>query len=183
MARKSIVQLQADLLSSFPDNVSGAITPLVLRTYLNNFLEAIRPAYAGLSRPGPTVQTIGTTWVPVVFDTGFVSDVPDYTVTAGTGAIARLAAGTTRLTVNGTLEAANGRLISFALYKNGVITAWRSSVSTLGAGKPVDFTISALNYDGSAATYQLQAIADVAGVAVTFSNTEVLAESVPVNTY
>src|SRR5574343_161661 len=183
MARKSFVQLQADLLTAFPDNITGLITPEILRTYFNNFLEAIRPAYGLLSRPNPTAQILNTSDAPVVFDVGYVSDVPDYTVAQATGTVTRLEAGTTRITLNATIEAANGRLISLTLYKNGVATAWRASVTAQGAGKPVDMSIVALAYEGAQAIYQLQAKADTAGTSVTFSNMDMLAETVPVNAY
>jgi hypothetical protein len=183
MARKSFVELSNDLLTSFPDNIAGAITPLVLRTYFQNFLDAIRPAYGLISRTAPVVQTFGLTDAPVVFDTGVVSGVPDYTVTQATGTITRLAAGSTRLTFSASAEGANGRLVSFTLYKNGTPTSWRTSATLQGAGKPVDTTLVAAIYEGSQAIYQLQAKTDVASTGVTLSNMDMLAETVPVNSY
>jgi hypothetical protein len=183
MARKSFVQLSADLLTSFPDNINGAITPLVLRTYIQNFLNAIRPAYGLLSRPNATAQTLGTADAAIIFDTGYASDVPDYTTNAPAGTLVRLEAGSTRLTINATIETANGRLITLTLYKNGVATPWRSSVIGQGTGKPIDMTIVALTYEGAQATYQLQGKADAAATSVTFSNMDMLAETVPVNAY
>lgn len=183
MARKSFVELQADLLTSFPDNITGAITPLVLRTYFNNFLEAIRPAYGLISRPTPTSQTLGTIDAPLVFDTGYVSDVPDFSTTPAAGTVTRLEAGTTRLTFNATVEAGNGRLINFTVYRAGVALPWKASVTAQGAGKPVDVSIAALSYLGSVAAYQIQARADTAGTVCTFSNMDLLCETVPVNAY
>jgi hypothetical protein len=183
MPRKSFVQLQADLTTSFPDNITGLITPAILRTYINNFLEAIRPAYGLLTRDTPNVQNLGTTDTPLVFESGSVSDVPDYTTTPATGTINRLAAGTTRLTFTTTIEGAVGRVVTASLYKNGAVTPWRVSGTLQGAGKPVDIVLVALQYDGAAAAYQMQVKADTAGTSTTFSNVDVIAETVPVNAY
>lgn len=41
MAQKSKSALQTEITTSFPDNVSGTITPLLLRNFLNNLLDSI----------------------------------------------------------------------------------------------------------------------------------------------
>jgi hypothetical protein len=183
MARKSFVQLQADLATAFPDNITGLITPAILRNYLNSFLEAIRPAYGLLSRTTPNVQTLQLTDTPVVFETGFVSDVPDYTTTPATGVINRLEAGTTTVTFNCSVEGTAGRIVTVTLYKNSVATSWRGSATLGGAGKPVEIALTSLSYEGGAAAYQLQAKCDTAGTSVTFSSMDALAQTVPVNAY
>jgi hypothetical protein len=183
MARKSFVELSNELLTSFPDNITGVITPAILRSYFNDFLQAIRPSYGGLSREAPNVQTLGVADAPLSFETGFVSDVPDYTTIAGTGTITRLEAGTTRLTFTTTMEGTVGRVVTVTLYRNGVATPWRVSGTLQGAGKPVDVVLVAILYLGSQATYQYQVKADTASTATTFSNVDALAETVPVNAY
>lgn len=183
MARKSFVQLQADLATAFPDNITGLITPTILRTYLNSFLEAIRPAYGLLSRTTPNAQTLQLTDTPVVFETGYVSDVPDFTATPATGTISRLEAGSTSVNFNCSAEGTAGRIVTVTLYKNGVATSWRGSATLGGAGKPVEIAFAALSYEGAAAAYQLQAKCDTAGTSVTFSSMDVLTQTVPVNAY
>jgi hypothetical protein len=183
MARKSFVQLQADLLTAFPDNITGLITPAILRNYLNNFLEAIRPAYGLLSRTTPNAQTLQLADAPIVFETGYVSDVPDFTTTPATGTATRLAAGSTSVNFNCSAEGTAGRIVTVTFYKNGVATSWRGSGTLGGAGKPVEIAFTALVYEGAAAAYQLQAKCDTAGTLVTFSSMDALAQTVPVNAY
>jgi len=183
MPRKSFVELANELVVDFPDNVTGAITPAILRTYFNNFLDAIRPAYGIISRETPAVQVLGVADVPLIFEVGSVSTVPDYTVTPASGTVTRLAAGTTRLTFTTTIDTAVGRIITVTLYKNGVATPWRISATGGGAGKPVDIALNALQYDAGAAVYQWQVRADAASTNTTFSNVDCIAETVPVNAY
>lgn len=182
MSRKSFVQLSADLLTSFPDNISGAITPLVLRTYIQAFLDAIRPAYGYLDLTSWSIS-LGLTDIPIVFATGVVSDVPDYTITPGTGTIIRLEAGTTRLTFNADVEAPTGRVITFTLYVNGASTLWRTSVVAQGTGKPISVSLPILTYHGAQATFQLQVKADQTTTATVITEAILIAETVPVNAY
>ena len=183
MARKSFVQLQQDLLTAFPDNITGLITPAILRGFLDSFLQAIRPAYGLVSRPNATAQVVTSTDAPLVFDSGYVSDVPDFVATPATGTLQRVDAGTTRMTLNATMEGANGRLVSMTLYKNGVPTAWKASVTLAGAGKPVDVSMYSLTYDGAPAAYQMRVKCDTASESISFSNMDFFAESIPVNAY
>lgn len=183
MARKSVVQLQADLSTSFPDNTTGLITPAVVRTYLNNFLEAIRPAYGLVSRTAPNTQTIGTTDVVLVGQTASVSDVPDYVATAATCLLDRLEAGMTRITFNTSFECQAGRKVTATLYKNGSPTVWASAATGAGTGDPAVLSFSALSYDGGSADYQIQIKADATGTNVNIYDMLFIAESVLVNVY
>ena len=154
-----------------------------MRDYFVAFLHAIRPAYTLLTRTTPNAQTLQLTDTPVVFESSYVSDVPDYSATAATGSVIRLEAGSTGITFNCSVEGALGRIVTVTLYKNGVATSWRGSTTLQGAGKPVEITFTSLSYEGSAATYQLQAKCDTAGTSVTFSSMDVLAQTTPVNAY
>lgn len=183
MARKSFQELAAELPVSFPDNNTELITPAILRGYLDLFLQAIRPSYAVLNRETPNSQTLGVTDVPLIFENATLTDVPDYTAVAATGTITRLERGTTRHTFTSTVEGAVNRLVTVVLYRNGLATPWRISASLQGAGKPVDVSLTAILYTSVAATFQWRVLADTAGTAVTFSNLDALAETVPVNAY
>jgi hypothetical protein len=183
MARKSFVELSNDLLTAFPDNISGLITPAILRAYFQEFLDAIRPAYGLLDLPGPTVQTLQTTYAPLVCTTGQVSAIPDFTVTPATGTVNRVAAGMTRLTASLDIECTQGRVVWVSVYKNGLPTPWIISTVGEGAGKPASVALAALSYDASPVAYQFMVKCDTAGTAVTFSNGIFIAETVPVNAY
>lgn len=183
MARKSYVQLQQQLPISFPDNINGLITPQILRDFFNMIFEALRPAYGYVSRTTPNVQSLGTSYTPLVCDTGTLSDVPDFTATPSTGTVTRGEAGTTRMSFTASMEGALGRVVTVAVFKGGVETIWRASATLQGAGKPVDVTFPALEYSGAGVAYQIQVKCDTASTSVTFDDVVFLAETIPVNTY
>lgn len=183
MTRKSMSQLVADLLTSFPDNTTGLITPAVLRAYLTSVIEAIQPAYGLLSRSTTATQALTTTSAPLVFESGFASDVPDYATVAATGTIQRLAAGTCRIVFNVDASVANNQVVVFELWKDGVLTPWSCTLTGTGVGEPIGTGFAALVYSGAAATYQLRARTIGAAATVTFHVGEFLLETVPVYTY
>lgn len=183
MARKSFVQLEAELTTVFPDNITGLITPAILRSYFIEFLHAIRPAYGLLSRTTPNAQTLQLADAPVVFESSQVSDVPDYSATPATGVLNRLEAGSTAINFNCSVEGPTGRIVTVTLYKNGVTTAWKGSATLQGNTKPVEIAFVALNYEGGAAAYQIQAKCDTGGTSVIFSSMDAVAQTVPVNNY
>lgn len=182
MARKSFVELSAELLVDFPDQNTKAITPAILRGFFNALFEAIRPSYGYIDLTSWAVS-LGLSDIPMVFQAGFVSDVPDYTTVPGTGTVTRVAGGTTRLTFNADVEGPTGRVITFTLYINGVATLWRTSVVAQGNGKPISVSLPIIYYLNAPATFQMQAKADQSTTAVTITEAILVAETVPVNNY
>lgn len=183
MARKSYVQLQQQLPISFPDNINGLITPQILRDFFNMIFEALRPAYGYVSRDTPNVQSLGTSYTPLVCNIGFVSEIPDYTTTPSTGTVTRGEAGTTRMSFTASMEGALGRVVTVAVFKGGVETIWRTSATLQGAGKAIDVSLPAVEFTASGVAYQIQVKCDTASTSVTFDDVVFLAETVPVNTY
>jgi hypothetical protein len=183
MARKSIVELEADLLTAFPDNISGAITPQVVRTYFANLLNAIRPAYGVLQKTAQQTVTLGLAAQQIQYTTDTDSDPSQTTSTAATGVIARSERGTSTLNFTMDIDAATNKFITFTLYKDGVATAWRITANGAGAGKPVGVALTAIDYADPSADYDVRATADVDGTSVTLSNGAFLVSVDPVNSY
>jgi hypothetical protein len=186
MARKSLQEVIAEAATVFADNNVGAITPLLLRTWIGDLIGAIRPAYCYLSRLGPTSQTppASPAVAPLVFDSGALSPVVDYSFTAATGTIVRSEKGTTRFTFTADISptANANNLLTFTLFKNGVATPWKQSVMLTATGVTESVTLSAIEYLNGIATYQMQ-ISASAAVAMNFSNMTFVAETVPVWEY
>jgi hypothetical protein len=186
MARKSMTELLADLGTMFPDNTTGLITPQILRDYFTNYINAIRPAYALLERQLGVTQALTVAPAPVVFTSSDVtSALGEYTATANIGRITHLIPGTVRFTFTADLlpPANQTRTITFTLYKNGVATPWRQSISTSASGVIESVGFTAILYDGgSNVNYDLYVQIDVA-TTFTLSNMVVVAETVPVNAY
>jgi hypothetical protein len=75
------------------------------------------------------------------------------------------------------------RLVTFTLFKNGVATAWRQSVSLSTNTLTESISFTALEYEGvAAAQYEIRISSDVA-TSVTLSQMVFLAEVVPVWSY
>lgn len=181
MARDSFVQLAAQLLVSFPDNISGAITPAVLRDYFMKVFDTLRPASANINRVTSTLQVVNTVDAPLVFDAGFVSDVPDFVINPASGIITRLAAGSTRLIFNATIEGPNGRTITVTLYKNGIVTNRQASITLTGPGNPIAVSATVIDSDASLVDYQLRVKSNIAGTNANFGNMILYADVLPVN--
>lgn len=183
MARKTIVELLAEIGTLFPDNTSGAITPAKLRQFLNDFVDTMTPAYGALSIPGPLAQTVGVVDVLMPWSATYVAQGPEYTTDPATGKVTRAQTVTSnRITVNIDVDLAANRELTATLYKNGVATAWRAKCSGSGAGRPAILSLDAIDYSDVAANYQLYVQADTAGTNVTFSNSIFVVNAVPVRT-
>jgi hypothetical protein len=185
MARKSLLEVTTAAAVAFPDNTAGEITPQILRTWIADLIGAIRPAYCYLSRIGPTAQTppAGTP-AALVFDSGAVSPVVDYTYVAATGTITRNEKGTCRFTFTADIEptANANNLLTFTLYKNGVATAWKQSVMLTATGVIESVSLAAIEYLNGIGTYQMR-ISAAAATPMNFSNMTFVAETVPVWDY
>lgn len=186
MARKSLNEMLADLLTSFPDNNTKFITPAILRTYFDNFIKVIRPSYALLRRDTGVAQAVTTVDTPLVFTTSDVTaSLGEYTANAAIGEIARVDGGGT---VNFTFTAGisspsnSNRLLTFTLYKNGVAIPFRQSQSFNVANETLSLSFNALHFNATAATYSMRVQSSV-NETFTFSNMVLVAQTIPVNSY
>ena len=182
--RKSFVELRAEIAAAFPDNTAGAITPAAMRTYLLDALNAIQPAYGTLARSAaaPIVANI-TPPVKVTWQIAADSDATQTTSNFSAGSIARAERGTSAINFTTDFEASNGRFITFTLFKDGVATPWRITGNGAGAGNPVAVALTAIDYADPAATYDVRMTAEVAATTVTISDSAMILEIVPVNTF
>jgi len=90
------------------------------------------------------------------------------------------------VTINFTMdiEAANGRFISFSLFKNGVATGWKTTGNGGGNGNPVGVSLTAVDYAADpAAVYDIRATAEVAGTNVIMSNGGFVVQVEPVRSF
>ena len=183
--RKSYNELRAEIALLFPDNAAGEITPADLRTFLLNTLEATQPAYGSLTRAtlsGNIVANI-TPPVKVTWQAAGDSDAAQTTSNFANGDITRSERGTSVINFNADMEAANGRFITFTLFKNGVATPWGITGNGGGAGNPVAVALTAIDYADPAAVYDIRASSEVAAITVTLSNMAMIVQILPVNTY
>lgn len=183
MARKSMLELEADLTLFFPDNAEGLITPLMVRNYFLSLINAIRPAYGVLRQIADRIVTAGLTPVKLLWESKYDS-VSDQTLSSfTTGQVARLERGTSTINFTIDMECANGRFVTFTIYKNGAPTDWRTTANGGGAGNPVGASLTAIDYADPAATYSVFVTAEIAGLALTLRSGVLLVGVDPVNSF
>ena len=183
MPRKSIVELTAQAIASFPDNVTGLITPAALRTFCEDFLNAIRPAYGICQKTAPQTVNLGLTPAAIQYTTAQDSDINQTNSSAANGTITRLERGTATINFSMDIACATNRFITATLFKNGVATTWRITVNGAGTGNPVGMAFTAVDYADPAATYDVRLSAEAAGVSTVINNGALILGVDPVNSY
>lgn len=183
MPRKSISELTAQAIASFPDNVTGLITPALLRTMFEDFLKAIAPAYGVCQKTAPQTVNLGLTPVAIVYTTATSSDINQLTASAATGKISRMERGTSTINFTMDIECASNRFITATLFKNGVATLWRITTNGAGTGNPVGMALTAIDYADPQAEYEVRLSAEQEGVSTVISNGAFLLSVDPVNSY
>ena len=183
MSRKSITELTAQAIASFPDNTTGLITPALLRSMFEDFLNAIRPAYGICQKTAPQTVNLGLTPVAIAYTTATSSDINQATASAPLGTVARTERGTSTINFTMDVEAPTNRFITATLYKDGVATPWRITVNGAGTGNPVGMALTAIDYADPAATYEVRLSAETDGVTTTINNGALIVAIDPVNSY
>lgn len=182
MPRKSMAELRALAASSFPDNITGLITPALLRQFCLDLIDAIAPAYALMSVDSSS-QTLGTTPSLVVMASAHDSNTAETTTVVPASTITRAERGTSYINVDCDIEAPNGRFVTFTLYRNGVALRADVTVNGAGAGNPVAGSFSWTDYSDPAGAYDLRASCETDGTSVLIRNASVMLSVMPVNSY
>lgn len=184
MANKTMVELQTEITSLFPDNTTGLITPANLRQFCSDFVTSMTPAYGVLQINTTKVQQFNITPATVmVWDIVSTVTAPPYTGDAATGKITRSdGVCTNQISFNVDVELANGRIVYATLYKNGVATPWRATATGRGAGNPSILSFEAIDYSAVPVDYQVFCNTDANTISVTFTNGVFMARALPVRT-
>lgn len=183
MARKSINELIAQATADFPDNATGLITPLKLRNWAIDFLNAVMPVYSVLSAVGPLNQTFGTAPVLVAFNAAQNSDPSQMVAAVPASTVVRSDRGTVQFDLAIDFECLSNRFVTFIVYKNGVATTWKQTGNGAGAGNPVSVSLSGVDYADPAATYSVEAICENSGTVVTMTNMAFVVSILPVRSF
>lgn len=182
MARKSIQELLTEITVLLNDNSAGEITPLDLRTVLNDIAGIIQPSYGVFDLPGPDTFSSGLTDVVLPWTTFISGGAVQYTA-AGLTVISCDQRAMTAIDLSLDVEGLNGRVATATLYANGVATRAAASVVCQGVGKPMSLNFSILNYQAAASSYELRIKCDTANTTLTFSNGVLILSNVPVNSF
>jgi hypothetical protein len=182
MARTSITTLYNAATTAFADNSVGAITPALLRDFLHDFLDTIRPIYGGLQKTSALAANLTTTDAAFPWTAALAAPTADYSTVLGTGLITRTV-GPAGATVNFSIDATapNNSVTTFTLYTDGVVTPWGISNTSTSGTDLVSFAFSAVMRSNSATpTYQIRARSNGANT-VTLSNGIFTVMDIPLN--
>jgi len=189
MTIKSILNLLAQADSSFPDNTSQAITPALLRAFVKDFLDTMSPAY-GVIRLTTLLKALTSTPQALSpFNSSVQATTGYYRTSVVTGQVIRdilsvaIPGATDFVIFNIDVEGPNGNLVTVEVYKNGLSTGFKTSVTTNGAGKPESINVAGLGYtDGATdAAWALFVYGDAGNY--TFTNGSLLCQAQPVRSF
>jgi hypothetical protein len=182
--RKSVLELIAQATADFPDNVNGLITPAKLRQFVIDFLNSFAPAFGYLTLTGPLTQTFGLTPALVVMQAAFNSDPSQTTAAVPASTVTKVERGNVTINFTMDFEAANGRFVTFTLFKNNAATPWRVTGNGGGNGNPIAVSLTAVDYAADpAAVYDVRATAEVAGTSVILTNGGMILSVEPVRSF
>lgn len=183
MARKSFAELSTELDTLINTNGTGEVTAADVRSWLSMLLDTLRPVYGVLSAAVRS-QTFGITSAKVLFDTAYSSKADEISVIAGAASNMDLAdRGSVTGEFNADITLPNNVSLTFTLFKNAAATAWKVTGVGRGNGNPVSVSMTFVDYSDPAATYDIRAVCENAGVSVTLENMVLLAKISPVNSY
>ena len=182
MARKSVVELDAQADATLPDNITGLITPAAVRNMIKDFLNAFRPQYAAMSLTTPLPQGLTATYAAFPFETVIAVNT-EFTAVPATGLVTKIERGSVRVSLNIDFVAPNGTTVSFCIFVDGVASAWVVAATQPGTNDVVSVAMSMLTFSSALTpTIQVRAKISTPG-SVTLSNGVLVVEAVPVNSY
>lgn len=192
MTIKSVVQLLAQADATIEDNTTGAISAADVRSMIKDFLDSFSPAYGAIALAGPASKALTTTpsllspfSSSVAQTTGFyVNSVANGKITRSISA-AGLAGATDFIVVSGTVSGANNANVVVELYKNGVPTGFKTSVTCSGTSDYQGFNLAAITYTANDASNDAAYDLYVSGPAGNFNFRDVtlLVQAQPVRSY
>lgn len=184
MTRKTMEQLAQQSEATFPDNNEGQITPAILRAMQKDMIDTLTPIYAGLAIQTPVNKELTPTPVRLSFDTILGQYPPDWTVTLDgmTRSLNGLSGVNTRFSITGVIEGLQNAEITVVLRKNGTPTAWKTSSTLTGPGKPNSFTLNGLEYGTVDAAYEIWLNTESTTPTVLLRDWLWIGENIPVRT-
>lgn len=189
MTIKSIVQLLAQADADIPDNTTGLVEPSDVRVLIKDFLDTISPAYGSILAASAVVALTTTPARIAPFSSTVAATAGYYSANLTNGEVTRaiatagLAGATDFIIVQGDVAYANGVDVTIELFKNGVATGFKTTVTGRGAANKVSFNLAALSYTATVdAVFDVRASSSAANSA-TFTDVVVLAQAQPVRSF
>ena len=185
MPRKSIVELEVQATSDFPDNAAQLITPAKLRGFVLDFLKTMSPFY-GLLKNGATLKSVAITPTPNAiqnWDAFNISDLSMMTINTVAGTITRTERGVCRVTIQATCIAANNSIVTFSIYQNGLATGYQVTIVGVPGTDPQSVNMVAiLDAPAPLSIYTLR-ISATTNQTVQINNCGFIVENIPNRTF
>jgi hypothetical protein len=189
MSIKSIVELLAQADTTLPDNTTQEITPADVRQIVKDILDTLSPAYGAMTLASQVLALSATPAIIAPFATSlaaqagyYVNGLPGGTVTRQVAA-AGVAGATDFFIASGAVSGGNNNSVVIEIFKNGVATGYKTSVTCTGAGDNQGFNIAGLSYTAapSDAVYTLRATGPAGSY--TFVDVTMLVQAQPVRSF
>jgi hypothetical protein len=190
MAIKSIVQLLAQADATIEDNNTQNITAADVRAMFKDFLDTMGPGYGVLVTPG-TFPKACTAAPSIISPFTAVDEVTAgyFSASAANGQIDRLiasagiAGATNFVTFTGSVNGPNNSNLTVEIYRDGVATGIKTSVTCTGLTDDVGLNMVGLDYKaGADAVFEIRA-SSIPNGNHNFSNMQFLIQSQPVRAY
>jgi hypothetical protein len=182
MPRATVTGFLASVASLLPDNTTGLINPVDVRSCLNLVADVWSPGYAGLLQPNAVIAATST---PVVLPwaSNPVLTPADFDVVLASGIVRRkmnsLPTTVTRILFEGDLVGPNNAECLLQVAENGTIIAGSGlTVSSRGGGNVAAFAYMTL-YSATVDTEYVVMVSAPISNTFTFQNARFVAEVVP----
>lgn len=188
MTIKSIAELLAQADTTLADNTTQLISAADVRTMIKDFLDTIAPAYGAITLAS-LAKVLSTTPSPITpFSTSVAATAGYYANSIANGRVTRwiatagIAGATDFFIVTGGVSGPNNNNVLLEVYKNGVATGYKTSVTCSGGGDSQGFNIAGLTYSaGADAEFEVRASGPAGNY--TFVNTTIIVQAQPVRSF
>lgn len=188
MTIKSIVELLAEADANLPDNNTQLISAADVRQLIKNVCDTLSPAYGAITLESLAKALTTTPSAISPFLTNVAATAGYYANSLANGRVARwiatagIAGATDFFIVTGGVQGPNNNNVLLEVYKNGVATGYKTSVTCSGAGDTQGFNIAGISYTASVdAEYEVRASAPAGNY--TFIDVTIIVQAQPVRSF
>jgi hypothetical protein len=185
MPYRTILDLRASVGTKFPDNDTGAITPVEVRDMFKDVIDTFSPGYGIVSSDSLTLVALGVTPQILTYSI-LLAETDTYTCDPVAGTVTRLARSlpstVNRVSFYADVSAPSGDEVVFSLFRDGLDIPGGGTVSGQGLGNVVQvaFSISTSAEDALDHTYDIRALKVTGGADnVELANVRFILEYIP----
>jgi hypothetical protein len=185
MTIRSILELLAQADATIEDNTTQQISAADVRNLFKDFLDTMSPAYGAIQCTS-VAETLGATPQLIAPFTSQAAVTAGYftsNLTNGSVTRSSAVAGITDFIIaSGSVAGGNNNNVVVEIFKGGVATGYKASVTCAGAGDAQAFNIAGITYTAAGtATYDIRATGPAGSY--TFTDVSIIAQAQPVRSF